>query len=106
MWLLAVQGQALIFNAAAEIGAGFLLLLGLLTPQRSIVLAFVYWRTFLPTRYNTPDAAGYHRQVSNVEWSSPSLQQVNACCSHHMPAAGFCDAPTTMPFNVSTSLAC
>ena len=43
-WLLDVQGQALIFNAAAEIGAGILLLLGLLTPQRSIMLAFVYWR--------------------------------------------------------------
>ena len=64
-WLLTVQGQALVFNAAAEVGAGFLLLLGLLTPQRSIMLAFVYWRTFLPTRYHTPDAAGYHRQVSS-----------------------------------------
>ena len=51
------------FNAAAEVGAGILLLLGLLTPQRSIMLAFVYWRTFLPKRYHTPDAAGYHRQV-------------------------------------------
>ena len=61
--LCALQGQALVFNAAAEIGVGFLLLLGLLTPQRSFLLAFVYWRNFLPTRFHTPDAAGFHRQV-------------------------------------------
>ncbi|CAL5220522.1 g2554 [Coccomyxa viridis] len=76
--LSAYQGQALIFNAAAEIGAGILLLLGLLTPQRSIMLAFVYWRAFLPTRYNTPDAAGYHRQVWQIiaDKTRPVLQAV------------------------------
>ena len=58
-----VQGQALVFNAGAEIGVGFLLLVGLVTPQRSLLLAFVYWKNFLPTRYHTPDAAGYHRQA-------------------------------------------
>ena len=58
-----VQGQALVFNAGAEIGVGFLLLVGLVTPQRSLLLTFVYWKNFLPTRYHTPDAAGYHRQA-------------------------------------------
>ena len=58
-----VQGQALVFNAAAEIGVGFLLLVGLVSPQRSLLLTFVYWKNFLPTRYHTPDAAGYHRQA-------------------------------------------
>ena len=58
-----VQGQALVFNAGAEIGVGFLLLVGLVTPQRSLLLTFIYWKNFLPTRYHTPDAAGYHRQA-------------------------------------------
>lgn len=59
-----VQGQALVFNAGAEIGVGFLLLVGLVTPQRSLLLTFIYWKNFLPTRYHTPDAAGYHRQAN------------------------------------------
>ena len=66
--LLLVQGQALIFNAAAEVGVGFLLLIALVSPQRQMLLTFVYWNNFLPTRYHTPDAAGYHRQVRNALW--------------------------------------
>jgi hypothetical protein len=61
-----VQGQALVFNAGAEIGVGLLLLMGLVTPARSIMLTFIYWRNFLPTRYNTPDSASYHRQVRQL----------------------------------------
>ena len=37
------QGEAQVYNAAAEIGAGFLLIVQLLTPARSILLTFVYW---------------------------------------------------------------
>ena len=68
-----LQGQALVFNAAAEVGVGFFLLLALLTPQRSILLSFVYWKNFLPARYHTPDAAGYHRQVCARQSLSPLL---------------------------------
>jgi len=68
LMLLLVQGQALIFNAAAEVGVGFLLLIALVSPQRQMLLTFVYWKNFLPTRYHTPDAAGYHRQVRNALW--------------------------------------
>lgn len=68
-----LQGQALVFNAAAEVGVGFFLLLALLTPQRSILLSFVYWKNFLPARYHTPDAAGYHRQVRARQSLSPLL---------------------------------
>ena len=73
-----------------------MLLLGLLTPQRSIVLAFVYWRTFLPTRYHTPDAAGYHRQVSiSSKVALLTGQQQN-----------YVSWAPSRPLSVSTSLAC
>ncbi|BDA49740.1 hypothetical protein COCOBI_14-3600 [Coccomyxa sp. Obi] len=77
-FLSANQGQALVFNAGAEIGTGLLLLVGLLTPARSIMLTFIYWRNFLPARYNTPDSAAYHRQAWAVlaEKASPVLQAV------------------------------
>lgn len=50
-------------NAFAEIGVGFLLLLGLLSPARSILLTLIYWKNVLPVRYHSLDAASYHRQV-------------------------------------------
>ena len=37
------QGEAQVYNAAAEIGTGFMLIIQLLTPARSILLTFVYW---------------------------------------------------------------
>jgi hypothetical protein len=40
---LSVQREAQVYNAAAEIGTGFLLIVQLLTPARSILLTFVYW---------------------------------------------------------------
>ncbi|EIE18733.1 hypothetical protein COCSUDRAFT_68176 [Coccomyxa subellipsoidea C-169] len=77
-FLSANQGQALVFNAGAEIGAGLLLLLGLLTPARSIMLTFIYWRNFLPARYNTPDSSAYHRQAWGMlaERAAPVLRAV------------------------------
>ena len=50
-------------NAFAEIGVGFLLLLGLASPARSILLTLIYWKNVLPVRYHSPDAASYHCQV-------------------------------------------
>ena len=38
-----MQREAQVYNAAAEIGTGFLLIAQLLTPARSILLTFVYW---------------------------------------------------------------
>ena len=38
-----MQREAQVYNAAAEIGTGFLLILQLLTPARSILLTVVYW---------------------------------------------------------------
>jgi len=37
------QSEAQVYNAAAEIGTGFMLIIQLLTPARSILLTFVYW---------------------------------------------------------------
>ena len=63
----AFQQQALLYNAAAEVGAGFLVVLSLLAPPRNIFLVFIYWQ-FLRMRYWSPDAANYHRMVRVPGW--------------------------------------
>ena len=77
--VLPAQGQALVVNAGAEIGVGFLLALGLLSPSRSLILTFIYWKNFLPVRYHTPDAASYHRQVCQA--SAPLLPDNGGACA-------------------------
>lgn len=57
------QQAALLYNATAEIGAGFLVILSLIAPPRSIFLVYLYWQ-FLKMRFWSPDAATYHRMVS------------------------------------------
>ena len=57
------QQQALMLNAAAEIGTGFMSVLALMAPPRSLLLPFMVWQ-ILKMRYWSPDAAAYHRQVS------------------------------------------
>ena len=71
------QGQALVLNAFAEIGVGFLLLLGLLSPARSILLTLIYWKNVLPVRYHSPDAASYHRQVCSRRALSEGLLSIS-----------------------------
>jgi hypothetical protein len=58
----AKQQAALAFNAQAEIGLGFMLLVGIIFPGRAPMFAFMVW-SFLRMRYWSADAAVYHRQV-------------------------------------------
>lgn len=50
------------YNAGAEIGTGFLLIIMMVTPRRAILLTFLYWN-WLRMRYFSPDAATYHAMV-------------------------------------------
>lgn len=57
-----LQRDALVYNAAAEVGTGLLLIIMLATPRRAILLTFLYWN-WLRMRYFSPDAATYHNMV-------------------------------------------
>jgi len=57
-----LQQSALLYNAAAEIGGGFLVIASLLAPPRSFFLVFIYFQ-FLRMRFWSPDASTYHRMV-------------------------------------------
>ncbi|KAL3138496.1 hypothetical protein ABBQ32_006286 [Trebouxia sp. C0010 RCD-2024] len=61
-FLASHQRDALVYNAGAEIGTGFLLIAMMFTARRAILLTFLYWN-WLRTRYFSPDAATYHRMV-------------------------------------------
>lgn len=64
VWYLAyLQADALLYNAVAEIGVGFVTLLGLLFPPRHILTPFLVFN-FLRMRYWSPDSSPFHRQVS------------------------------------------
>lgn len=63
--LLFLQRDALMYNAAAEIGTGFLLIVMLATQRRAILLTFLHWN-WLRMRYFSPDAASYHSMVGIV----------------------------------------
>eukprot|EP00884_Botryococcus_braunii_P003920 jgi/Botrbrau1/13529/Bobra.0347s0013.1 len=83
-WLRTNREHAFKLAAFSEIWTGVLLLIGLLTPRRNMMLAFMYWRTVLPARYWSSDAGMYHRQVwdllatktANIRQQFPLLQQV------------------------------
>ncbi|KAL8044316.1 hypothetical protein ABFX02_08G038900 [Erythranthe guttata] len=51
-----------IVSSQAEIGIGFLLVISLLSPQRNIVQAFMYWQ-LLKLMYNAPTTGSYHQSV-------------------------------------------
>ncbi|KAI3844925.1 hypothetical protein MKX03_019300 [Papaver bracteatum] len=51
-----------ILTSQAEIGLGFLLILSLLSWQRNITQAFVYWQ-LLKLMYHTPVTGAYHQNV-------------------------------------------
>ena len=55
------------YNAGAEIGTGFLLIVMILFPaRRAILLTFLYWN-WLRMRYFSPDAATYHSMVRHFQ---------------------------------------
>ena len=58
-----LQRDALFYNASAEIGVGFYLVVMILTPRRAIMNTFAYWH-WLRMRYASPDSAAQHSMVS------------------------------------------
>ena len=65
------------YNAAAEIGTGFLLIIMLATQRRAILLTFLHWN-WLRMRYFSPDAASYHSMVGIV--LCPNRSMTVQCC--------------------------
>ncbi|KAL3525786.1 hypothetical protein ACH5RR_014158 [Cinchona calisaya] len=51
-----------ILSSQAEIGNGFLLIISLLSWQRNIIQAFIYWQ-LLKLMYHAPATANYHRSA-------------------------------------------
>ncbi|KAH6832173.1 dihydroflavonol 4-reductase/flavanone protein [Perilla frutescens var. hirtella] len=51
-----------IMSSQSEIGTGFLLIISLLSPQRNIIQAFMYWQ-LLKLMYQAPATAGYHQSA-------------------------------------------
>jgi hypothetical protein len=49
-------------SANAEIGIGFTLIFKILTPQRNLVQALIYWQ-LLKLYYRAPQTSPYHQQV-------------------------------------------
>ncbi|DBA71096.1 hypothetical protein WJX79_005075 [Trebouxia sp. C0005] len=77
-FLAAHQRDALMYNAAAEIGTGFLLTVMLATQRRAIVLTILHWN-WLRMRYFSPDAAAYHSMVWGIidQKVGPYIRQVS-----------------------------
>jgi hypothetical protein len=49
-------------SANSEVGLGFLLIVLLVTPQRNVVQALVYWQ-LLKLKYHSPTSSLYHREA-------------------------------------------
>ena len=60
-----LQRDALFYNAGAEIGIGFYLVVMLLTPRRAVMNTFAYWH-WLRMRYASPDSSAYQSMVRNA----------------------------------------
>ncbi|DBB00089.1 hypothetical protein WJX77_010537 [Trebouxia sp. C0004] len=77
-FLAAHQRDALIYNAGAEIGTGFLLIVMLATQRRAILLTILHWN-WLRMRYFSPDAAAYHSMVWGIidKKVGPYIRQVS-----------------------------
>ncbi|XP_057768497.1 uncharacterized protein LOC130988627 [Salvia miltiorrhiza] len=65
-----------ILSSQAEIGLGFLLIISLLSWQRNIIQAFMYWQ-LLKLMYHAPATASYHRSVWSNIWrtTNPLIQR-------------------------------
>jgi len=60
--LTAKQREAALVSAGAEVAVGLLLVLGILGPNRHLLLCMAYWN-MLKLRYLVSEASGYHRQI-------------------------------------------
>ncbi len=80
--LMFLQRDALTYNAGAEIGTGFLLIVMLATQRRAIVLTILHWN-WLRMRYASPDAAAYHSMVGTVVSPNCSLNCAMLCYALH-----------------------
>ncbi|KAH6806470.1 dihydroflavonol 4-reductase/flavanone protein [Perilla frutescens var. frutescens] len=65
-----------ILSSQAEIGLGFLLIISLLSWQRNIIQAFMYWQ-LLKLMYHAPATGSYHRSAwSNIgQTANPLIQR-------------------------------
>ena len=61
-WLSTNTPRVELFAANSEILLGPLLIFYLLTPQRSFIMAFLYWQ-LLRMKYHAPATSWYHRQI-------------------------------------------
>ncbi|KAL3526680.1 hypothetical protein ACH5RR_011336 [Cinchona calisaya] len=62
VWVESNTTMLNILSSQAEIGTGFLLIISLLSWQRNIIQAFMYWQ-LLKLMYQAPATANYHRSV-------------------------------------------
>ncbi|KAJ6810303.1 uncharacterized protein M6B38_158785 [Iris pallida] len=62
LWVEANTTTLSILTSNAEVALGFLLVISLLSWQRSILQTFMYWQ-LLKLMYHAPVTAGYHRSV-------------------------------------------
>lgn len=63
-----MQQSAIMYNAAAEIGTGFLVIVSVWGNLRNLFFVWLYWN-FLRMRYFTPDASTYHQLVRHFALS-------------------------------------
>ncbi|KAJ0043914.1 hypothetical protein Pint_18839 [Pistacia integerrima] len=62
VWVESNTTTLSILSSYAEIGLGFLLIISLLSWQRNIIQAFMYWQ-LLKLMHHAPVTAGYHQSV-------------------------------------------
>ncbi|XP_009783233.1 uncharacterized protein [Nicotiana sylvestris] len=62
VWIESNTTTLSILSSQAEIGLGFLLIVSLLSWQRNIIQAFMYWQ-LLKLMYQAPATAGYHQNM-------------------------------------------
>ena len=101
-----MQQSAIMYNAAAEIGVGFLVIFSVFGNLRNIIFVWLYWN-FLRMRYFTPDASTYHQLVRSsslcTAWykrcyhADADYRPAQACrgirraiCMVYMPRSIFC----------------
>ncbi|KAH6803074.1 dihydroflavonol 4-reductase/flavanone protein [Perilla frutescens var. frutescens] len=76
IWVESNTTTLSILSSQAEIGLGFLLIISLLSWQRNIIQAFMYWQ-LLKLMYHAPATCSYHRSAwSNIgQTTNPLIQR-------------------------------
>ncbi|KAH6826881.1 dihydroflavonol 4-reductase/flavanone protein [Perilla frutescens var. hirtella] len=76
IWVESNTTTLSILSSQAEIGLGFLLIISLLSWQRNIIQAFMYWQ-LLKLMYHAPATGSYHRSAwSNIgQTTNPLIQR-------------------------------